>query len=146
MAPYQSIGIGPDNGVRILEEAPVSGVRFGRPPSQSRYSAEPGSNTYIWVIDGSGIPYVIEMPLSILRDNEPKHTNLTGGRMAYVGGELWFRSECCMYVSGGSGRFPPFNEEQLEAVVEVFKSFSYSVRSLGWDHATGRARRVLLEF
>ena len=106
----------------------------------------PECNTYIWVIDSSGIPYVIELSMPILGNKEPKHTNLTSGGRAYVGGQLWFHSEHCMYVSGGSGRFPPLDEAQLEAVIEVFKSFNYSVRSLGWNHATGRARRVLLEF
>ena len=146
MEPYQSIAIGAESGVRILQEAPVFGVRLGRPTTQSKYSVELGSNTYIWVIYGSGIPYVIEVPMPILGNKEPKHTNLTGGERAYVGGQLWFHSEYCMYVSGGSGRFPPLNEAQLEAVVDVFESFSYSVKSLGWNHATGRARRVLLEF
>lgn len=130
----------------MLAEAPVSDMKLGRPPIQSKDSMVPESNTYIWVIDCSGIPYVIEVPVPILGNKEPKHTNLTGGGRAYVGGQLWFHSEYCMYVSGGSGRFPPLDEAQLEAVVAVFKSFNYSVRSLGWDNATGRARRVLLEY
>ena len=132
--------------MRRLQEAPVSRVRLGRPPKQLKYAVELESNTYIWVIDGSGIPYVIEVPMSVLDNKEPKHTNLTGGGKAYVGGQLWFHSECCMYISGGSGRFPPLDHTQLEAVVEVFESFRYAVRSLGWNHVTGQARRILLEF
>lgn len=89
----------------MLEKAPVSDVKFGHPPTLSKDSMEPESNTYIWVIDSSGIPYVIELPMPILGNKEPKHTNLTSGERAYVGGQLWFHSEHCMYVSGGSGRF-----------------------------------------
>lgn len=86
--PYQSIRIGAENGVRVLETAPVSDVKYGRPPIQSNDSMEPESNTYIWVIDSLGIPYVIEVPMLILDNKEPKHTNLTGGERAYVGGQF----------------------------------------------------------
>ena len=141
--PHQSLKIGLDNGLRILEEAPISGVAFGCPP---RHTTERGSHTYIWVIDDSGIPYVLEVPIPSLDGNAPKHTNLTGGGNAYVGGQLWFQDTFTMYVSGGSGRFPPLTEEQLDTVVTVFESFNYAVNSLGWNHETGRARRVLQEY
>ena len=69
------------------------------------------------------------------RDNLPKHTNLTGGGEAYVGGELWFASNDSLYVSGGSGRYPPIDSRQLEQAVGVFRHYGYEARSLGWDHA-----------
>ncbi len=40
------------------------------------------------------------------------------GKPAYVGGELWFSGATCMFVSGGSGRFPPQDEEQLDKAIE----------------------------
>ncbi len=47
------------------------------------------------------------------RRQVPKHTNLTGGGRAYLGGELWFTNNSEVYVSGGSGRYPPSDERQL---------------------------------
>ena len=108
--PYESTKLGPESGLRTLGNAPISDVVFGRPPKPTSYL---GNNTYLWVIDLRGIPYLIENPLKILDDRLPKHTNLTGGGPAYVGGELWFMDTSALYVSGGSGRFPPTNERQL---------------------------------
>ena len=131
--------ITPADGLRFLQEAPVSDVDFGHPPKQSDSQ---GCNTYLWVIDGRGVPYLLEISMSMLGDNPPKHTNLTGGKQAYLGGQLWFAGPCRMYVSGGSGRFPPLDEEQLTAAIDVFSSFKYKVISLGWDSESGARRHI----
>lgn len=134
---YEAIPIQIGDGLRLLQKAPVSDVAFGYPP-QSRETS--GCNTYLWVIDDRGIPYLIESPMDILDGNVPKHTNLTGGKPAYIGGQLWFSDTIHMLVSGGSGRFPPLDEDQLAAAVAVFSSFKYKVTSLGWDDEYGARR------
>lgn len=139
---YQATRVGIESGLRTLEVAPVSEAVFGRPP---KHTDDLGCNTYLWVIDSSGVPYLIENPLKVLNGRLPKHTNLTGGGPAYVGGQLWFLDTSTLYVSGGSGRFPPLNEEQLDAAISVFESFGYAVSSLGWNPVTDRARRILKE-
>lgn len=73
----------------------------------------------------------------------PKHTNLTGGGQAYLGGELWFTSATSIYLSGGSGRYPPLDATQLEEATEVFRSFGYEALSLGWDYDLQRPIRDL---
>ena len=99
-------------------------------------------NCYLWVIDdANGIPYVRETSISSIGGNFPKHTNLTGGGKAYLGGELWFDSCNSLYVSGGSGRYPPVDCVQLDCAVQVFRDFGYDVTSLGWDEETDTARR-----
>ena len=132
--------LGPDDGVRHLERAPVVGVVYGTPPGGNAESVA----RYLWVIDEMGIPYICERPLHRLEDALPKHTNLTGGSPAYVGGELWFVDKMSIYVSGGSGRYPPRSETQLDDAVSVFESYDYRVRSLGWDPMRGSARRYLV--
>ena len=126
-------------GFHLLIEAPATGLQKGSPPLARN---ERGTNTYIWVIDSRGIPYIIETGMQELEWQPPKHTNLTGDQEAYVGGELWFRIDSSLFVSGGSGRYPPLDENQLEDAVTVFGAFGYEVTSLGWDHQTG-ARRYL---
>ena len=78
-----------------------------------------------------------------LGGNPPKHTNLTGGATAYVGGEMWFSDGENLYLSGGSGRYPPINENHLNDAVKVFESYNYQVVSLGWDTRLNRAGRTL---
>ena len=136
--PHQDIQLGADLGFRLLGPAPAVDVSFGSPPA-SRSDA--GSNRYLWVIDERGIPFVLESRLAAVGSNLPKHTNLTGGGRAYLGGEMWFDSPVALYVSGGSGRYPPWDHRQLEAAVQVFASFGYEAGSLGWDHVARRAKR-----
>lgn len=61
------------------------------------------------------------------------HTNLTGGKPAYCGGELWFCSTHEVAISGASGRYPPNTKEEMEAVETLFIKHGYVIRSLGWD-------------
>ena len=126
----------------ILPQAPAMGVFFGR-PGDGR--ANPATNTYIWVIDENGIPYVLDESLAELCGRRPKHTNLTGGRMAYAGGEMWFEAVDKLYISGGSGRYEPCSVGQLEDSRRVFESLGYSVSSLGWNPVRGKPARVLGE-
>ena len=136
---HEDIRLGAEHGVRLLSPAPAVDVKMGSPPA---FTGDPNArNRYLWVIDQSGIPYIIEEPSPVIENNLPKHTNLTGGGDAYLGGEMWFASEEALLVSGGSGRYPPLNAVQLEEAVGVFEAFGYEVTSLGWDNEAGMAIR-----
>ena len=126
--------------LRLLRPAPAMDISIGTPPSS--FTDDP-TNRYLWVIDERGIPYIIESPNAAIGRKLPKHTNLTGGGDAYLGGEMWFSSTISIYISGGSGRYPPKGECQLEDAARVFNVFGYDVTSLGWNEDTGRAFRVL---
>ena len=136
----ESVAIDSNAGLQILNPAPASGIVFGTPP-KSR--SDSGSNRYLWVIDHRGIPYIRESSVPLLDSKLPKHTNLTGGGEAYIGGELWFANELAMFVSGGSGRYPPIDSDHLTAAVEIFAAYQYKVESPGWNCDTGQPRRVL---
>ena len=98
----ETIRLEPKDGLRLLGPAPAMDVLTGTPPSSSNETFK--TNRYLWVIDIRGIPYVIEAPVPIIGHALPKHTNLTEGGEAYLGGEMWFISGADLYVSGGSGR------------------------------------------
>lgn len=138
--PDELIALSGADGARTLEPAPAKDVHFGAPPASNRRR---GENAYLWVIDSQGIPYIIERGLPALGGNPPKHTNLTGGAAAHVGGEMWFSDGENLYLSGGSGRYPPTSENQLNDAVRVFESYNYRVASLGWDPRLNMARRTL---
>ena len=127
-------------GVRVLMSAPAQDVEFGKPGAKPH---EDGINTYLWVIDDQGIPYVIERPID--GRPVPKHTNLTGGAAAYIGGQIWFSSGTDLFLSGGSGRYPPRNEIELCDAAGVFESYGYMVTSLGWDEKVDMAMRYYSE-
>ena len=128
------------SGLRFLEPAPARNVHRGHPP---RSREQTGFNRYLWVIDDEGLPFVQEVEKTHLNSNLPKHTTLTGGQPAYVGGELWFGTEALLFVSGGSRRYRPVNPAQLDEAARVFQAFGYNVTSLGWDDDRDEPRRFL---
>lgn len=136
--PHELVKLNERHGVRQLRPSPIYDVQLGSPPT---FRGDQGSNRYLWIIDSQGIPYIIERPVSDIGDFDPKHTNLTGGEAAYLGGELWFSDSSHLFVSGGSGRYPPIDANQLSDAVGVFESYQYRVTSLGWDFKNDRAWR-----
>lgn len=131
--------LAPKHGLRILELAPATDIQIGAPPT-SRLDSN-CRHRYLWVIDKPGIAYIIEECLDVLSTTLPKHSNLTGGGNACMGGEMWFASDSSLYVSGGSGRYPARDSQQLSEAVKVFEALGYEVMSLGWDDETGAAKR-----
>ena len=128
-------------GLRRLGRAPAIGVQLRSPPQIRTES----TNRYLWVIDDTGIPYIRELPIYALHGKLPKHTNLTAGGLAYVAGELWFSDDNCLFLSGGSGRYPPRNAEHLDDAVRVFEFYGYGVTSLGWDTDHDTAQRAFMK-
>lgn len=136
--PSEAVRLNASDGLMVLQPAPATNVIYGTPPK----SRSDKTNKYLWVIDERGVPYVFEVRVARI-GALPKHTNLTGGGAACLGGEMWFESNTALYISGASGRYPPKNATQLEEAIQVFKSFGYRVDSLGWDEEQGWAKRLL---
>lgn len=135
----EAVRLTSSSGFRLLSVAPALGVVFGYPPKVRQKSR----NCYLWVINDDGIPFIREIPIAALNGEKPKHTNLTGGSPAYIGGELWFETDTRIFVSGCSGRYPPYGKAQLTDAVGVFAAYQYEVTSLGWSEDTDNPRRIL---
>ncbi len=116
--------------IRFLGTAPAGEMELGVPPRPN----VAGVYTYLWVIDDRGVPYILDLAHPALGDQRPKHTNLTGGGEAYVGGEMWFETDSSLWVSGKSGRYGPRYPALLQDSISVFRSYGYRVQSLGWDY------------
>lgn len=95
---------------------------------------------FLWVALRDRIKIVNEMARAVKRlsGDAIKHTNLTGGKKAYSGGELWFTGERCVTINGASGRYGPRTEAELAGIVKVFCESGWCVTSLGWDDVVKR--------
>ena len=134
---HELIRLGCEDGLRLLGAAPADCVLFGIPRTSR---CESGENCYLWVVSEHGIPYIIELRISNLGDKKPKHTNLTGGEKAYIGGEIWFENASKFYLSGSSGRYPAYSETQWYDVILMFETLGYEVVPFKWDPETGPDR------
>ena len=72
-----------------------------------------------------------------------KHTNLSGGRYAYSGGELWFVSNDTIIINGCSGRYGPRTKDQFDNMVGIFKATGWNVIPAGWDSEVNRPVKFL---
>jgi hypothetical protein len=133
--------LAPADGLRRLGTAPADNESWYQPASKG------DPQCHLWVIDTSGIPYILEsieiMPP--LASGRVTHTNLTGGLTASCGGELWFDTPRArrLYLNGCSGRYGPTTPEQMADAVRVFEALGFQVVSFGWDYGADKPRTVL---
>jgi hypothetical protein len=85
-------------------------------------------STYLWVIDKDGnILILLEQTLNLISPRgHVCHTNITGGKEAYQGGELWFIDDTTIVINQKSGRYGG-TEEQMKYIVEYFELSGYKV-------------------
>jgi hypothetical protein len=55
------------------------------------------------------------------------HTNITGGKPALQGGELWFGDDDKVYLNHYSGRYGAITVEHRQAVLAYFTSLGITV-------------------
>lgn len=103
-------------------------------------------NVYLWAIAENEVPFALEQAVwgKKLESGVVKHTNLTGGKNAHCGGELWFVDPNSVIVGGSSGRYGPQNEAELMDVATSFAACDYKVAYMGFDEDTGQPLTVLV--
>jgi len=126
-----------EHGVVNFASPPMQNIAFGVPP-RSHAENSASKTKYIWVVTKPAVPTVLERsPLvEFLSKKRATHTNLTGGGVAYSGGEVWFESLDRIYVSGASGRYPVRTPDELEEICKAFCRLGYDVVSFGWNEET----------
>lgn len=121
-----------------LPIAPAASTDFsnGHPPSQSA--------KHLWLITPEDVPVALEEGTSGASTQRGylAHTNLCGAAHAHSGGEAWFRDSFSVWLTGGSGRYPPGTEDELKSVVEAFVASGYRVSCCGWDSELNRPARL----
>lgn len=104
----------------------------------------------LWVIAAESVPSIVEVAPNVrvpLTSGVAKHTNLTGGGLASCGGECWVDPSVAnrLWVTGGSGRYPPRSPEHLDDAVAVIRRLGYDVMCAGWSTDNDCAERVFRE-
>jgi hypothetical protein len=130
----------PNSDVISLRVAPAAEILTGAPPTEPRSA---GEKMHVWLVLPDDVVYSEEMGASGMATERKRlsHTNLSGGEKAHCGGELWFRDESSIWITGGSSRYAPRTQEELELVARSFVDSGYSVCSCGWDEGiAGPAR------
>lgn len=133
-----------NSDVFSLQEAPVESFVVGSPP---REPASSGQQMYVWLIKESDVVLALEAGTSGQGTNRGRlaHTNLSGGKPAHAGGEVWFQDEKNIWLTGGSSRYAPECVEELNAVVSSFSESGYIVSSCGWDSDNDMPARFFRE-
>ncbi len=133
----ECLQIGAEQGLFEIDFPPAYNVVLGKVPTGRPEEPEARKTKYLWTVAKEGVPAALEVP-----KNETKlqlgrltHTNLTGGADAHTGGELWFVDENSIIINGGSSRYKPRHQDELESVALSFKQAGYRVASMGWDES-----------
>lgn len=120
------------NDVYSLPHAPAGNHLRGTPPTEPRSA---GEKMHIWLVLPEDVVFSEEAGHSGASTQRKRlsHTNLSGGNPAHCGGELWFRDEGSIWITGGSSRYAPRSDEELHSLAQSFVDSGYSVCSCGWD-------------
>ena len=71
-----------------------------------------------------------------------KVTNLTGGRPAHCGGELWFTDPSTIIFTGSAG-YPVRGQKELDDLARAFERAGFDGGHMGFDAEVGMPSRVL---
>ena len=128
------------NGLKELEDGPVA---HGVPVPTSSVCPLDFSmdmpDKHIWAVRAADVVYALEnCPFGKTLDaGSIKHTNLTGGSSAFVGGELRFLMEGVIVVNGCSGRYPVRDDHEMRALGRAFLDSGHHVWCMGYDPEAG---------
>lgn len=136
--------LGHEAGVCKLVVAPAEAADLGHPPIRDRGE---NTNKHIWLVAPLDVRYALEvsetLPYIGHRGRCLTHTNLSGGAKAHCGGELWFLDKASIVINGGSGRYPPRGEDELDAAAHLFLEYGYKTAHMGWEQEVNRPCRYL---
>ena len=74
---------------------------------------------------------------------EITHTNLTGGKEAFVGGELMLVDENTVIINGDSGRYGTKDDAETEEVARAFAASGWETYWVGMDEDLGRPAPIV---
>jgi len=132
----QMIQMMPQDGLLDIEPGPSTLLEpFPEMQSEPRCNESAAEGRMLWVVGQDSMPVAIERgPWGrTLKSGEIKHSNLSGGRSAHSGGEMWRIKDQGLLINASSGRYGAESNEELDGVVEILRTMGFSVASMGFD-------------
>lgn len=125
-----------EHGLQTLHDGPVVPIA-GIPPTPTLDDTMENDKR-LWTVRATDVVHALENCHygTTLLTGKIKHTNLTGGAVAFCGGELLFLSEGTIVVNGDSGRYGPRSEAEMNEVAKAFRDSGYDVWCAGYDDET----------
>lgn len=85
-------------------------------------------NRYLWIIDEDGFKIIFEQTKNLNSDREIVcHTNITEGKEAIQGGELWIVSDSKLFINNMSGRYDHTSDEAFQEAINFIKKIGFDV-------------------
>lgn len=102
--------------------------------------SEKPDGQHLWVVTKEHVLHALEAcAFGAQREaGSAKHSNLTGGGRAFVGGELVFLNEATIAITGSSGRYRLRSGEEMAAIERAFAESGYNVWSMGYNQEANR--------
>ena len=109
-------------------------------PAERPELATPQSGTRLWVVTGEDVLHGPEQcDFGAKREaGVTKHSNLTGGGTAHVGGEVIFLDRATIALTGSSGRYRLRSAAEMSDIESAFLGSGYNVWSMGYNEDTNR--------
>jgi hypothetical protein len=128
----------PSEGLSTVQEYTVE--PFAQPTHVPDVTEELKRQAPLWVVRVENCVHAPEYSEfgATLGNGCIKHTNLTGGKPAFAGGELIWLGEREVLVNGCSGRYGPLSADEMATAAKAFANAGYRVWSTGYDEGSGR--------
>ncbi len=130
--------MGAEEGLKQWVDGPVQAPESE--PTECPEVPERPNLQYLWVVTSTDILHALETcDFGAHREaGVAKHSNLTGGKSAFVGGELVFLDEKTVAITGSSGRYRLRGLSEMTAIERAFLESGYNVWSMGYNKETNR--------
>jgi hypothetical protein len=128
----------PEDGLMHWVDGPVESP--GPEPKEKPELPKQPAGQRLWVVTKEHVLHALETcDFAAKREaGAAKHSNLTGGGRAFVGGELVFSSEATITITGSSGRYRLRSGKEIAAIERAFVESGYDVWSMGYNQDTNR--------
>lgn len=127
-----------EDGLEQWIDGPVGGLQ-AEPPERPVF-AEKTEGQRLWVVTADDVRHGPEECAFGEQRGAlvTKHSNLTAGGSAFVGGEVVFLSAETIAITGSSGRYRLRSGAELKAIEVAFAESGYNVWSMGYNQDTNR--------
>ncbi|QGM45094.1 hypothetical protein [Methylocystis heyeri] len=124
----------PDDGLMCWVDGTIES------PIAEPETPEEFGDRHLWVVTTENVHYAPEAcDFGKCRGaGATKHSNLTGGGRAFVGGELVFLEADTIAITGCSGRYRLRSGKEMAAIERAFVESGYNVWSMGYNEDTNR--------